>query len=120
MWGTAGKLWRRRLIRAEFALGALGCTAVGLLLLVSASGFWVFVGAWLVGAGINYVPLAVYAQLLSRPGGLEAELRDLDLRRELSRNRALEDAIPVESFDHWDGDRGARRTAPTSGPATMR
>jgi hypothetical protein len=53
MWGTAGKMWRRRLIRAEFALGALGCTALGLLLLISSSGAWVFVGAWLLGAGIN-------------------------------------------------------------------
>jgi len=37
MWGSAGAIRRRRLIRAEFVIGALGCTALGVLALVSAS-----------------------------------------------------------------------------------
>ena len=86
MWGTGGSLRRRRLIRAEFVIGALGCTILGVLVLFSASSTaWFVVGAWLVGAGVNYVPLALYAQSLSRPGELEAELRGLDLRGELRR-----------------------------------
>lgn len=86
MWGTAGSMRRRRLIRAEFAIGALGCTILGLVVILSASSTtWVVVGVWLVGAGSNYVPLALYAQLFSRPGELEAELHGLDLRRELRR-----------------------------------
>ncbi len=67
-------------------IGALGCTILGVLVIFSASSMtWVVVGVWLVGAGVNYVPLALYAQSLSRPGELEAELHGLDLRRELRR-----------------------------------
>jgi hypothetical protein len=40
-------------------------------------------GIWLVGVGVNYVPLAREAQSLSKPGALELELDGLDLRREL-------------------------------------
>jgi hypothetical protein len=35
MWGTAGTLRRRRIIRAEFVVGAIGCTCLGLYVLVS-------------------------------------------------------------------------------------
>jgi hypothetical protein len=86
MWGTAGTLRRRRIIRAEFVVGAVGCTILGLVLLLSAGGILSLVfGLWLLGAGVNYVSLALCAQALSRPGELEAELRGLDLRRELRR-----------------------------------
>jgi hypothetical protein len=85
MWGSVGSLRRRRLIRAEFFLGAVGCTVLGLLAFVRGSGWIAVVGAWLVGAGINYVPLALYARSLSRPGALEAELDGVDTRRELRR-----------------------------------
>ncbi len=98
MWGTAGTMRRRRLIRAEFAVGAIGCTLLGVLVLASAGSLgWALVGAWLVGAGINYVPLALYARSLSRPGRLEAELRDVDLRRELRRTglRQFWIAVPL-------------------------
>ena len=86
MWRASGTLRRRRIIRAEFVAGAVGCTALGLVVLLSAGGILsVVLGVWLLGAGVNYVPLALYAQALSRPGELEAELRGLDLRRELRR-----------------------------------
>jgi hypothetical protein len=83
MWGTAGTRRRRRLIRVEFLAGALGCTGLGLAVLVTGSGWMTLLGIWLVGAGINYVPLAREAQSLSKPGALEQELDGLDLRREL-------------------------------------
>lgn len=85
MWGSSGTNRRRRLIRAEFFLGTLGCTGLGIYALVTGSGWMLALGAWLVGAGINYIPLAAHAQSLARPGALEAELRDADLPRDLRR-----------------------------------
>jgi len=82
MYGTRGGLRRRRLIRAEFAAGVAACTALGVLALVQGSGGWLVLGVWLIGIGANYIPLAVEAQRLSRGGRLEAEIADLDLRRE--------------------------------------
>jgi hypothetical protein len=97
MWGTAGTLRRRRLIRAEFVVDAVGCTALGVVSLVSGSGWVDLLGVWLLGAGINYVPLALEAQSLSRPGALEAELHGLDLRHELRRAgvRQIWIAVPL-------------------------
>jgi hypothetical protein len=83
MWGTAGTLRRRRLIRAEFFLGAVGCLVLGAIVLAADSGAWLLIGVWLVGVGVNYIPLALHAQALSRPGALETELGGLDIRREL-------------------------------------
>ena len=86
MWGTAGGLRRRRLVRAEFVVGAVGCTALGIAAVVSAGDALLFaVGVWLIGAGVNYVPLALYAHVLSVPGRLEAEIGDGDVRPELRR-----------------------------------
>jgi len=82
MWGTAGSERRRLLIRAEFVIGAVGCTILGALALTG-GGWQIAAGVWLVGAGINYVPLALHAQSLSGPGALEAELAASDPRREL-------------------------------------
>jgi len=42
-------------------------------------------GVWLVGAGVNYVPLALDALRLSRSGALEEELTGVDVRREIRR-----------------------------------
>lgn len=82
MFGSRGSVRRRRVIRAEFIVGAAACTALGAWVLMSGLGWWRAVGAWLVGVGANYVPLAWHAVALSRPGALEDELRGLDLRRE--------------------------------------
>lgn len=79
MWGTRGTLRRRRIIRAEFVGGVVGCVALGCWVLATASGVWLVVGVWLVGAGVNYLPLAVCAWSLSRPCVLEHAPR-LDLR----------------------------------------
>ncbi len=85
MCGTAGTLRRRRLIRAEFFLGAVGCTGLAALVLATGSGWMIVLGIWLVGAGINFVPLAREAQSLSQSGALERELERVDLRPELRR-----------------------------------
>jgi hypothetical protein len=74
MYGTRGSARRRRFIRAEFFVGVVGCILVGVLTLMSGSGWTIAVGVWLVAIGMNYVPLAISAQALSRPGALEAEL----------------------------------------------
>lgn len=85
MWGLAGTRRRRQLIRAEFLVGVLGCTGLGALALTAANGWMTALGIWLVGAGVNYVPLAVEAQRLSKPGALEEELKGIDIPRELRR-----------------------------------
>jgi hypothetical protein len=95
MWGTRGGQRRRQLIRAEFFVGAAGCIGLGILALTTGSGWLRLLGIWLVGAGINYVPLALEAQSLSRPGALEDELRGVELRRELRRAGAQQFWIAV-------------------------
>ncbi len=85
MWGSSGRARRLRVIRAEFVGGTVGCTGLGLLCLAGGSGWVAAVGFWLVGAGINYLPLALHAQSLSKPGALEAELEGVDTRSELRR-----------------------------------
>jgi hypothetical protein len=86
MHGTSGTMRRRRVIAAEFIAGTVAAVAFGSwqLCAVASPGGQLF-GAWLVGAGLNYAPLAVYAVMLSRPGALEAELAGTDTARELRR-----------------------------------
>jgi hypothetical protein len=67
MWGSSRTPRRRKLIRAEFVIGAIGCTILGVLALTRANGVvWQLLGVWLVGAGVNCVPLALHTQSLSR------------------------------------------------------
>lgn len=97
LYGTTGSARRRRIVRAEFIVGAAGCTLLGVVTLMSASGWGIVLGAWLVTTGLNYLPLAVSAQSLSRPGALEAELAGADLPRELrqSGTRQLWILVPL-------------------------
>lgn len=89
--GTGRSPWRRHVIRAEFIVGAVGCLALGFASLVTARGAVpAAVGVWLVGVGLNYVPLVVHAQGLSHPGALQAELAGVDLPRELARYARLQ------------------------------
>jgi hypothetical protein len=85
MHGMAGRTRRRQIIRAEFFVGAIGCTMLGVLSLAFSHGWGLVLGIWLVGVGLNYVPLAINSQSLSRPGALEAELAGVDLPREARR-----------------------------------
>jgi hypothetical protein len=85
MYGTRGSRRRRLVIRVEFFVGVVGCLALGVLAIIHDDGVWVLIGVWLIGIGLNYVPLAASAQSLSRPGALEAEMDGRDVRRELRR-----------------------------------
>ena len=79
----AGRLWRRRIILAEFVLGALGGTGLGLWQALSGTGAWQIFGGFLAGIGLNYVPLTLHAVALSRRGALEEELAGVDIVAEL-------------------------------------
>lgn len=84
MHGSRGTTRRRRLILAEFVLGATLGPAIAIAVLVTASSvFAVVLGAWLLGATMNYIPLASYALRLSRPGALAAELAGVDIPSQL-------------------------------------
>ncbi len=91
MHGTKGTARRKRIVLAEFT-AALGVTvALGAWLVIGASGLGTrILGIWLIGAGLNYAPLAAFAISLSRPGALEAELADVDTGRELRRYSVLQ------------------------------
>lgn len=84
MYGSAGAPARRWVILVEFVVGALGCVALGLWSYGSLSSVAgrIF-SAWLVGVGLNYIPLALHAVSLSRPGALDRELAGVDVRGEL-------------------------------------
>lgn len=91
MHGAAGTQRRRRLIRAEFVVGAVGGLALGLWAAITAATLpWQLFGAWVAGVGVNYAVLAWHAALLSRPGALEAELAGVDVPCELRRHSYLQ------------------------------
>jgi hypothetical protein len=83
MYGTAGTRRRRRIILTEFVVG---CPAVLLLAVaILRAGNLVF-GAYALGVGLNYLPLALHGIDLFRPGRLETELAGVDdVRRQLMR-----------------------------------
>lgn len=83
MHGSAGSTRRRRIILAEFLIGAVVCIGLGLWALSPGGMAATLFGLWLIGCGINYVPLSLHALSLSRPGALDAELRGVDIRSEL-------------------------------------
>jgi hypothetical protein len=86
MYGTSGTSRRRRIILAEFTAGLAVMVALGSWLVAGASSPGTrLLGIWLIGAGLNYAPLAAYAIALSRPGALDAELAGVDTGRELRR-----------------------------------
>ena len=96
MHGLAGTLLRRRIILAEFVLGAVGCVVIGLLTATRAPAVgWRVLGVWLVGLGINYGVLAVHAVWLSRAGALDRELAGVDVPAELRRYTYLQVWIAV-------------------------
>jgi len=84
MHGSVGVVWRRWVILGEFLLGVVGGLALGLYLILSGGGPRpVVFGVWVLGAGLNYLPLAVHALTLVAPGALERELSGVDLRAAL-------------------------------------
>jgi hypothetical protein len=91
MYGARGTTRRRRIILAEFVAGVAVPVAFGIWLVAYASGLGgrIF-GIWMIGAGLNYAPLAAYAIALSRPGTLNVELAGVDTGRELRRYSVLQ------------------------------
>ncbi|MEW2430718.1 hypothetical protein AB0877_22140 [Micromonospora sp. NPDC047644] len=74
-------------------------------------------GLWLVGAGLNYAPLSLYAIALTRPGALDAELAGVDISGDLRRYAVLQLwvfvplALVVLAIRDELARRGARPTA---------
>lgn len=86
MYGLHGTLRRRRIVLVEFIAGAVVGILLGLWVIGNASGTATRVfGAYLIAAGLNYVPLSWYAIRFSHAGALEAELRDADVPAQLRR-----------------------------------
>ncbi len=91
LYGTGGTARRRRIVLAEFLVGVVGMVGIGIWALTHSSDLGArALGLWLIGAGLNYAPLAMYALLLSRPGALDAELAGVDPGRELRRYGVLQ------------------------------
>jgi hypothetical protein len=111
MHGRVGSARRRRIVRLEFVVTAVGCLALGALALVAGSGWELAVGVWLCGVGLNYVPLAIYARQLSRPGALDRELGGTDTRREARRGGKQQLWIMVPLALVIAAVRGGARTA---------
>ena len=86
-----GTARRRRIILAEFVVGVFVMVVFGIWLLTASVSFpGRAFGVWVIGAGLNYAPLAVHAILLSRPGVLDVELSGVDTGRELRRYGLLQ------------------------------
>jgi len=84
MYGSAGARWRRWVILVEFLAGVVGIALIAVLLLRQGGGMGsTVVAAWLLGVAANYVPLALHALSLVRPGALAAELAGVDIGAEL-------------------------------------
>ncbi|MGK5739133.1 hypothetical protein [Micromonospora sp. URMC 103] len=84
--GSAGSSVRRRVILTEFAVGVLGCLALGGWLVADADGPGdAVLGGYFVLLGLNYVPLTLHAVALRRPEALARELAGVDIPGELRR-----------------------------------
>jgi hypothetical protein len=88
MYGRHGSKRRRRLILAEFVLASIDIPLLGLTIVLAPSVPRVFLGAYLIGVGLNFVPLALHAISMSRAGRLGAELAGVDVAAELRRYTA--------------------------------
>jgi hypothetical protein len=91
LYGRSGRQLRRRLVVGEFVAGTVVGLALGLWILIGDTNpAGRLVGAWATGIGLNYLPLALHAVSLLRPGALRAELAAVDLDRELRRYSVLQ------------------------------
>jgi hypothetical protein len=61
MYGTTGSARRRSLIRAEFLLAVALCRTLGMLGVLTGRLWALALGAWLIGAGLNYAALLLKA-----------------------------------------------------------
>ena len=83
------------MILAEFLLGVVGGVALGLALILRGGTGHVVFGAWLLGIGLNYGPLAAHALTLVRPGALERELAGVDILAQLRHYTSRQFAVLV-------------------------
>jgi hypothetical protein len=89
MYGRHGSKRRRRLILAEFVVAAIDIPMLGLAIVLAASSApRALLGAYLIGVGLNFIPLALHAISMSRAGRLGTELADVDIVAELRRYTA--------------------------------
>jgi hypothetical protein len=98
MYARRGSRRRRRVILAEFVLAAVDIPLLGLAIVLAASAApRVLLGGYLIGVGLNCLPLALQAISLSRTGRLDAEFAGADVGAELRRYTAeqLFIAIPL-------------------------
>ncbi|MEU8154162.1 hypothetical protein AB0B94_10920 [Micromonospora sp. NPDC048986] len=119
MYGSRGTTRRRRIILAEFLVGVVLMVTWGCWLLASANGSGTRAfGLWLVGAGLNYAPLSLYALALMRPGALDAELTGVDTDGELRRYTVLQlwVFVPLALVVSAIRDALARRRTRTTAP----
>ena len=84
MHGAHGTRLRRRVILAEFGLGAICCLVLGVWALSLGGAVGIVIGIWLLGLAANYVPLTAHVLALWRSEALGAELAGADLDAELS------------------------------------
>jgi hypothetical protein len=85
MYGEKGTRRRRRIIVAEFVVGALAGPLIGAAVVATGPGWAMAIfGLWLLAACLNYIPLAVHAVgFLRSPERLTAELDGVDIAAEL-------------------------------------
>jgi hypothetical protein len=81
--GMSGTTRRFRLVRAEFLTAVPVALFIATALMVNSGPVGKAIGVWLVGVGLNYVPLAAYALRFSNRAKLDAELANIDLRSEI-------------------------------------
>lgn len=73
------------MILGEFALGTLGCVALGVWALSWGGAVGVIFGFWLLGLAANYLPLTAHVLALWRKSALDRELAGVDLHAQLRR-----------------------------------
>jgi hypothetical protein len=83
MYGSAGTRWRRWVILVEFVAGVVGLAFLAVRILGFGGGPATLLAVWSLGIAANYIPLALHAISLIRPGALEAEVAAVDLVNEL-------------------------------------
>ncbi|MDN3517505.1 hypothetical protein QWY84_07790 [Aquisalimonas lutea] len=81
MHGLKGGVIRRKIITAEYLLGATVGPAIGLIAVDNSTSIgWTLFGLWIAGGCLNYIPLAIHALLLLRQRALEVELSNVNVR----------------------------------------
>ncbi|HEY1471334.1 MAG TPA: hypothetical protein VGF61_20015 [Candidatus Acidoferrum sp.] len=79
-----------KFIIAEFAGGVILCVALGTFVLLRGNSFWQSaLGLYFISLGINYVPMLIYAVVITRDGSARAEMCDelTDKRRAMAKYR---------------------------------